>query len=98
MLEEEIMLFGKKAALAAAAFTGLMFASAANAADARLSDCTHMAKQVAEAINTAQPGQATEEALQQAKAGRGYCALSMYTQGVAYYSKALQLLGQPSKS
>ena len=90
------MYFAKRAALASVAVlaASLTFGSVANAADARLGDCTQLAKQVAEAINTAQPGQATEEALQQAKAGRGYCSLSMYTQGVAHYSKALQLLGK----
>ena len=92
------MLFGKKAAIAAAAFTGLMFASAAYAADANLGDCIHMSKQVASAVEAAQPGQAKDDARAQERFGHQYCAVSLYEKGVAHYTKALELLGQPSKS
>lgn len=79
-------------AAVAAVCASLAFAPAANAAG--ISDCVHMAKQVAEALNNAQPGKATDDARAQASAGRSYCASSMYTQGVASYSKALQLLSK----
>lgn len=92
------MFFGKKAALAAAAFTGLMFASAAYAADANVGDCIHMSKQVTTAIDAAQPGQAKDGALAQQRSGSSFCAAAMYKSGVAHYAKALELLGQPSKS
>ena len=87
------MHFGKKAALAAA-FTGLMFASAAYAGDARLSDCVHMSKQVATAVDAAQPGKAKDDARLLQRAGREFCAVSMYEKGVAHYAKALELLGK----
>ena len=91
-LEEEVMLFGKKAVFAAAAISGLMFASAANAAN--VGDCVQMAKQVVTAVDAAQPGKAKEDAVTQQHAGLSYCAFSMYAQGVARYEKALELLGQ----
>ena len=90
------MLFGKKAAIAAAAFTGLMFASAAYAADANLGDCIHMSKQVASAIDAAQPGKAKDDAAMLQRSGREYCAVSMYAKGVAHYAKALTLLNGKS--
>ena len=92
------MLFGKKAVLAAAAFTGLMFASTAYAADTNFGDCIHMSKQVASALDAAQAGKAKDGALAQQRFGREFCAASMYRNGVAHYAKALELLGQPSKS
>lgn len=92
------MFFGKKAAFTAAAFTGLMFATAAYAADARVGDCIQMAKQVATAIDTAQPGKVKDDARTQQHFGRDFCAVSMYDKGVAHYAKALELLGQQNKS
>jgi hypothetical protein len=94
MSEEEVMYFGKKAAIAAAALTGLMFASAAYAADAKAGDCIHMSKQVATAIDAAQPGKVADDARAQQRFGRDFCAVSMYNKGVAHYTKALELLGQ----
>ena len=88
------MSFGRKSAFAAAAFAGLMVASAAYAADASLGDCVHMSKQVASAIDAAQPGKAKDDALILQRAGRDYCAVSMYEKGVAHYTKALELLGK----
>ena len=90
------MFFGKKAAFVAAAFTGLMFASAAYAADANLGDCIHMSKQVASAVDAAQAGKTRDDAVVQQRAGREYCAVSMYTKGVAHYAKALTLLSGKS--
>jgi hypothetical protein len=57
-----------------------------------------MAKQVATAVDTAQPGQAKDDARAQQQFGRDFCAYSMYEKGVAHYAKALELLGQQSKS
>jgi len=87
------MFFGKRAVIVAAAISGLMFASAANAAS--VSDCVQMAKQVATAVDAAQPGKAKSDAVTEQRAGQSYCGFSMYAQGVAHYTKALQLLGQP---
>lgn len=87
------MFFGKRALIVAAAISGLMFASAANAAN--LSDCVQMAKQVATAVDAAQPGKAKDNAVTEQRAGQSYCGYSMYAQGVARYAKALQILGQP---
>jgi len=75
-----------------------MVASAANAADANIGACVHMSKQVASAVEAAQPGQAKDDARAQERFGREFCAVSMYKKGVAHYTKALELLGQPSKS
>ncbi|MDE1938880.1 MAG: hypothetical protein KGI68_07655 [Alphaproteobacteria bacterium] len=90
------MVFAKKTAIVsvAAAFAGLMFVSAASAADgnASLRDCIHMSKQVADAMNAAQPGKATDDARTQQQVGRSYCAASMYNRGVQHYAKALELL------
>jgi hypothetical protein len=72
----------------------LAVAPAANAADARLADCTSMAKQVAAALESAQPGQPVDAARVQANAGHNFCAMGLYPQGVAQYSKALQVLGK----
>jgi hypothetical protein len=72
----------------------LAIAPAANAADARLSDCTGLAKQVTAALEAAQPGQPADAARAHANAGRNFCAMGMYPQGVAKYGKALQILGK----
>jgi hypothetical protein len=72
----------------------LTLAPVAYAADARLTDCITMAKQVSAALSSAQTGTTTDEAKTQAAAGRSYCASQMYAQGVAHYSRALQLLGK----
>lgn len=74
------------------ALTSLAIAPAANAAN--LTDCVKMAKQVATALETAQPGDDTAKARTMASAGRMYCSSSMYAQGVAQYTKALQVLGK----
>jgi hypothetical protein len=72
----------------------LALAPVAHAADARLADCISMAKQVSAALDSAQTSTTTDEAKTQAAAGRSYCASQMYAQGVAHYSRALQLLGK----
>ena len=59
-----------------------------------LADCVQMGKKANEAISAAQPGTTTDAAKAEAQAGRSYCASQMYAQGVARYSKALQLLGK----
>jgi hypothetical protein len=95
ILQEGIMTFVKRAAFAAiaAVCASLAFAPMANAADAKIGDCVRMANQVSSAIAAAQPGQTTNEARALERAGRAFCAVSMYAQGVARYSKALELLG-----
>ena len=85
------MKFVHRAAIAAV-FTALALAPAASASG--LADCINMGKQVAEALSTAQPGQPADAARNNANAARSYCASGMYAQGVARYSKALQLLGK----
>lgn len=79
---------------AALMFATLAIAPAANAADAKLSDCIKMAKEVAAALQSAPAGDVTDQARSQEAAGRNYCSSSMYGRGVAHYSKALQLLGK----
>jgi hypothetical protein len=81
---------------ALAALTGAIFAfaPAASAADAKLTDCLNLARQVTAALETAQPGDATDAARGQATAGRTACLASSYKLGVAHYSRALQLLGK----
>ena len=76
----------------AAVCAAFVMAPAASAAG--LSDCVIMGKQVTEALNSAQPGQSTDAARAHLLAGRSYCASGLYAQGVARYSKALQLLGK----
>jgi hypothetical protein len=83
-----------KFAFALIALSTFALAPAANAADARLTDCVQLAKQVSAALEAAQPGASTDQARQQATAGRSYCGSQMYAAGVARYNKALQLLGK----
>jgi hypothetical protein len=83
-----------KFAFALVALTTLAFVPAANAADARLADCSQLAKQVSAALEAAQPNDLTDTARREANIGRNYCGLQMYKVGVAHYSKALQLLGK----
>jgi hypothetical protein len=87
-VQEETMKFAMIAAVCAA----IALAPAASASG--LSDCVQMSKKAAEALNTAQPGTTTEAARVQVQAGQSFCASSMYAQGVARYSRALQLLGK----
>jgi len=70
----------------------LALASAASAAS--VSDCVQFSKQVSQALAEAQPGDTTSQARTEANSGRSFCASGMYEQGVARYTKALQLLGK----
>lgn len=72
----------------------IAFVPVANAAEARLTDCVTMQKEVAQALENAQPGTDTEKARVEANAGRSFCAANLYAKGVAAYSRALQLLGK----
>jgi hypothetical protein len=84
-----------KFALALVALSSLALVTAANAADApRLTDCNAMAKQVTAALESAQPGAATDAARREAAAGRNLCDIRLFAPGVARYNKALQLLGR----
>lgn len=83
-----------KFAFALVALTTLAFAPAANAADAHLTDCVQLAKQVSAALEAAQPGASADQARQHATAGRSLCSSQMYSAGVAQYNKALTLLGK----
>lgn len=76
----------------AAVCAAFALAPVANAAG--LADCVQMGKKAAEAVSTAQPSASTDAAKVQVQAGRTLCASQMYAQGVAHYSKALQLLGK----
>lgn len=73
---------------------GFAFAAAAQAGDAKLTDCVQMAKQVSVAMDTAQPGGSVDQARDIVRNARSYCATSQYDRGVALYSKALSLLGK----
>jgi len=70
------------------------FALAPSANAARLSDCTQMDRQVKAALTTAQPGQSVDAARAEASAGHNYCTIGLYADGIARYTKALQLLGK----
>ncbi len=84
----------KFATRAAIAVVCAAFALAPAASASGLNECIQMSKKAAEALNSAQPGDATDAARAQVQAARTYCASSMYSQGVARYAKALQLLGK----
>ena len=66
---------------------------AAQAADADVSNCLQMARQVKAALadNPQAPGYA--DALKAQTNGRDFCANGLYDHGVSYYSQALTLLG-----
>jgi|GEM_PF-1260174 len=83
-----------KLSFAALSVATLVLLPAAYAADAKFTDCIAMQKQVSAALETAQPGSQTDEARTQADTARTFCASRLYAQGVAHYSKALQLLGK----
>ncbi len=85
------MKFATRAIIAAtcAAFVLVPAASAAG-----LSDCIQLSKKAAEALAAAPTNDTTDAARANAQAGRSYCATSQYAQGVARYTKALQLLGK----
>jgi hypothetical protein len=78
----------------AAALTIAVIAIAPAASASGLSDCIKMGKQVSAALESAQPGANTEAAKVQATAGRSYCASMQFAQGMARYTRALQLLGK----
>ena len=90
------MSFVKHVAIASILIGVLGFAVPANAADAKLSDCIQMAKQVSVAINSAQSSENTEQAKDMARNARTFCSANMYGRGVALYGKALTLLGNKS--
>lgn len=84
-----------KFAYALAVLATVALAQAANAGDEpRLKDCNQLQKQVAAALETAQPGSTTDTARQEATNGRNYCGMQLYAVGVSHYTKALQLLGK----
>ena len=74
------------------AASALALAPAASAAS--LNDCNQMSKEVSEALTNAPSGNAASQARSEAKSGQLFCATGMYAQGVARYTKALQLLGK----
>jgi hypothetical protein len=88
----------KHVALASVVIVGLSFAASADAGDAKMIDCIHMAKQVSTAIDTAKPGDAAEQARSMARDARKFCSSNMYGRGVSLYTKALALLGNTDKS
>lgn len=71
---------------------GLGFAASASAADAKMVDCIHMARQVSSALEAATPGVATDRAKELARSARNFCSSNRYDNGVALYSKALTVL------
>jgi hypothetical protein len=87
--QEEVMKFISTFVIAAAALALAPVASAAS-----LTDCVQVGKQVSQALSSAEPGSSTSQARTEANSGRLFCATGMYAQGVARYTKALQLLGK----
>jgi len=83
-----------KLSLAALSLATLVLMPVAHAADARLSDCIALQKQVMAALDTAPAGDSTEQARTQANAARTLCGSQQYAKGVARYTLALHLLGR----
>lgn len=81
-----------KFALALVTVATIALAPAANAADARLTDCLRVAKEVSTALVAAQPSENTDTARRFADNGRAYCGSQAYAKGVANYTRALELL------
>lgn len=81
-----------KFTLIAAAAVAILVAPAASASG--LSDCIQLSKKTAEALAAAQPSENTQAARENAQAARSFCATSQYAQGVARYTKALELLAK----
>lgn len=82
-----------KFALAALSITTLALMPVAHAADARLTDCISMQKQVSTALDAATTSSSVDQARVQANTARTLCASRLYAEGVAHYSQALRLLG-----
>jgi len=59
-----------------------------------VNDCVSMGKQVSEALSAAQAGSNMAAARNEAAKGQLFCATGQYAQGVARYTRALQLLGK----
>jgi hypothetical protein len=87
----------KLAACIAALTAGVGFAAtAANAAS--VTNCLDMADKVNSALANNMQAAGYDDAKRQRNFGRDYCASSQYDQGVAHYSRALQLLGEGEKA
>jgi hypothetical protein len=91
---EERMTAVKNFAIASALIVGLGLAVGANAGEAKMSDCIQLGKQFTTAIETAQPGETTDQARKLGAAARSYCSVDSYNRGVSLYQKALALLGK----
>ena len=76
----------------AAACAAFVLAPAASAAS--LADCIQLGKKTTEALAAAQTNDTTDAARAKARDGKNLCSIALYAQGVANYTKALQLLGK----
>ncbi|GAA0550537.1 hypothetical protein FHS83_001256 [Rhizomicrobium palustre] len=83
-----------KRMMAALSLSCLALAPLAHAADAKLSDCVSMQKQVSTALENAVSNPNAESARQEAQNGRSFCTSRLYDKGVAHYAKALELLNK----
>jgi hypothetical protein len=93
------MRFSKSIATIALA-TGVALAASNSVAQEPASTigCLHLSKQVASALE-ANPQSANYQAARDAQStGRNFCELHYYAQGIASYEKALNYLGQQTKS
>ncbi len=75
------------------ALAGLVLSPSVATAEAGSSDCSHLARQVAAALdaNTGSPNYRAAQT--EAGNGRTLCSANQYDMGVAHYQKALDLLG-----
>jgi hypothetical protein len=81
--------------VACAVIAATVFVAPASAqTDSRYGDCARIASKVDQALETAQPGQATDMAHREATAGSKFCATARYDEGVSHYLIALRLLGK----
>jgi hypothetical protein len=73
--------------------SGAFLSSGALAEEQGVTGCLHMQKQVSQALDSNQQSANYYDANALKRAGQEFCTAGLYTQGLARYAKALQLLG-----
>jgi hypothetical protein len=91
---EEKMSVMKNVTIASMLVASLGFASVALAANSGPAGCIQKQKEFAVAVESAQPGAATDQAREVARSARSFCSSAYYDRGVSLYNKALALLGK----
>ena len=91
---EDTMRLIKSTVIAALATAFLGFAPAASAADVPTTDCSQMAKQLAEALQSTNANQLRYAAQVHAKAALDSCAAHRYDDSAASYARAVDLIAR----